>query len=66
MWIMSRSPGVLAREQAGHPYRRSLVRSRESLARQRLVAGWGMSGEDWRSFFSTYCAVLAAVFAFIA
>ncbi|MFK4871494.1 hypothetical protein [Novosphingobium sp. ZW T3_23] len=63
---MSRSPGVLIREQAGHPYRRSLARSRDSRARQRVVAGWVMSGADWRSFLSTYCAVLAAVFAFIA
>lgn len=72
---MARRALVLTQESAGHPFRRSLpphvfteplgvdVEAEENA---QAAERWRMSGGDWRSFLSAYCASFVAVMIFIA
>ncbi|MEJ2410583.1 MAG: hypothetical protein P8Y48_15060 [Novosphingobium sp.] len=66
---------VLTQESAGHPFRRSLPPhvftqplgvDLEAEENAQAAHRWRMSGGDWRSFLTAYCASFVAVLVFIA
>lgn len=72
---MKRRALALTQESAGHPFRRSLPQhvftqplgvDLEAEENARAAIRWRMSGGDWRSFLTAYCASFVAMIVFIA